>query len=158
MPRRQNIDREIEGLVARMTNRAEKGRRAGTRRLDKGTEVIQDLAKMYAPVDKMNLEDAIKVRKDTKAFTRTAYEVYVDETMMVPDRPNKTIGDYALMMHESIYELGEKSADKDASVGGNGRGYLWGGKVGPQFLTRALDKYGPKIERDVKDAIKRGLK
>jgi hypothetical protein len=159
MPRKNNIDAEINRLTTRLINRATRSRRAGNRRLEEGALVIRDLARMYAPEDEGKLEAAIKVRKfkNPDDMRRFIYEVYVDESMPgsngVP-----TVGHYALRMHESVYNLGARSRDKDLSVGGTGLGYGYGGVVGSKFLERAMDKYRPKIERQVRDAIKRELK
>lgn len=99
-------------------------------------EKIVERAREYAPIDKGNLERAIK--KSTNKFglnRRNTIDIYVDETMSVGK--GKTIRDYARYMHEGIpgiqggYKLGKKSLEKDA-----GRGI-----VGRKYLTRALNDY-----------------
>lgn len=158
MPRKQNILNEVGYLKRRLTNKANRARRAGNRRLEAGQEVIRDLAEMYAPEDEGNLGAAIKTRVTRGEGGRNAYEVYIDESAPGSNGAG-SVGKYALLMHESSdYQLGKNSQAKDADVGGNGLGYPFGGKVGRKFLTRAFRDYQPKLERQIKDAIRRGLK
>jgi hypothetical protein len=104
---------------------------------------IQQLAIKMAPIDRGNLEKAIKVRPETPGrardeatgqFVRQEIEVYIDMKMPIPERPGKTIGDYAYEMHEHLtpagpLKLGPLSAEKQS-----------GAMVGGAFLTRAMDE------------------
>lgn len=104
---------------------------------------IQHLAIKMAPIDRGNLEKAIKVRPETPGrardeatgqFVRQEIEVYIDMDMAIPERPGKTIGDYAYEMHEHLtpagpLKLGPLSAEKQS-----------GAQVGGAFLTRAMDE------------------
>jgi hypothetical protein len=104
---------------------------------------IQQLAIKMAPIDRGNLEKAIKVRPETPGrardeatgqFTRQEIEVYIDMDMPIPERPGKTIGDYAYEMHEHLtpagpLKLGPLSREKQS-----------GAHVGGAFLTRAMDE------------------
>lgn len=154
---KQNIMKQISGINGRLINRAEKARRAGNRRMEQGALAIQELAQTLAPVDEGDLEEAIVYEK-RKEGTINSFYVGVDE-----GRPGSNgavnVGEYAMRMHEDpTYGLGPKSSDKDLSLGGNGDGFNFGGVVGSKFLTRAFDKLVPKIEKQVKDAIKRELR
>jgi hypothetical protein len=87
-------------------------------------KAVQKLAIAYAPVDEGNLENAIKLSNENR---RRTWTVYVDESM--PDDTGRyTVGDYAMWLHEGVYELGPKS---QAKSGG-------GGKVGRKYLERAF--------------------
>lgn len=116
---------------------------------------IRDLARKMAPVDEANLEKAIKVfpesapssriRNALGQFTRVDIYVYVDMQMPVPDRPGKTVGDYAYIMHEHLapfgaYNLGPKSESKQA-----GSDVTVGGK----YLERAYAQLGNGVVEGV---------
>lgn len=153
----QNIMQQIDGVTTRMTNRAKNARRAGNRRIEKGALAIQELAQTLAPIDESNLEDAIEYTK-LRTGTLNTFDVSVN-TGMPGSHGANNVGQYALRMHEDPnYQLGPKSADKDLALGGNGFGYNYGGKVGAKFLERAFEKLAPKIEKDVREAIRQGLK
>lgn len=160
MARRQNISADINRLTASLRNKAVKSRRAANRRLDQGQETIAQVAKLYAPEHEGNLGDAIRTSKsyDNDDRRKRVLEVYIDETAQGSNGA-ENVGKYALWIHEDMaYELGERSLAKDADIGGNGFGWPRGGKVGPKFLTRAMLDHKGKIERDIRDAIRRGLK
>lgn len=160
MARRQNIDAQVNRLTASLRNKAIKSRRAANRRLEQGQETIAQVARLYAPEDKGNLGEAIRMEKsyDSQDARKRVLEVYVDETAKGSNGA-ENVGKYALERHEDLsYKLGKNSLLKDADIGGNGLGWPRGGKVGPMFLTRAMLDHKGKIERDIRDAIKRGLK
>lgn len=131
---------EAEALVARVDTTA---RKRVTSKLYKKAQDIQTLAIKMAPVDVGNLEQSIKIRpenpgrmrdEETGRFTRQEIEVYIDMDMPVPERPGKTIGDYAYEIHEHLEpsgpkQLGEKSREKSS-----------GAEVGGGFLTRAMEE------------------
>jgi hypothetical protein len=119
----------------------------------KEAKAVQELAIQMAPVDHANLEKAIKIRGDENGrsrdssgkFARREVEVYIDMDMPVPNRPEKTVGDYAYEMHEHLtpaggLELGPKSVEKQ-----NGSQVT----VGGWFLTRALEEVDGKIDMDL---------
>jgi hypothetical protein len=119
-----------------------------------GAKQIQELAIKMAPIDHGNLEEAIKIEgaeggaardAETGRFTRKEVTIYVDGDMPIPDRPGKTVGDYAYEIHEHLepkgpWQLGERSQEKqdgsDVVVGGG-------------YLERALDALKDKIINEV---------
>jgi len=135
-------------LVRRFKNLSDVSNAETSKALRKGATEIQKLARKYAPVDRGNLEDAIKVmgfEKRGRAYA--SYHVGVDDSHPVPERPDKVVGDYALEMHESEYELGPKSQEKAERLGV---------EVGPKYLERAMEdlrdpltKYMEKVLRDI---------
>lgn len=153
---RNNIVAEASELVRRLDNKSTTARRAGQRRIEKGTEVMAGIARDFAPVDEGDLEAAIKTRK-VREGRRNVFEIYVDESMPGSNGAD-SVADYAMIMHERDYELGPKSQEKDLAIGGNGAGFLFGGKVGPFYMDRAVEVYSAKLQRQVRDAISRGLK
>lgn len=108
--------------------------------LFKAGRKIQQMAIKMAPIDHGNLEKAIKMlpaesggreRDELGRFTKTEIQIFVDMGMPIPERPGKTIGDYAYEVHEHLtprgnWNLGDKSNQKqlgspDVIVGG---GYM----------------------------------
>lgn len=87
---------------------------------------VQKEAIANAPVDKGNLEHAIKLRN---LGQRRGWEVYVDGDEP-DDTGNWTVGDYAGQMHEGVYNLGPLSLEKQQQ-----NGHI----VGRKFLERAMD-------------------
>jgi hypothetical protein len=74
---------------------------------------IQKAAIARAPVEHGNLEDAIKIQN---VSYRRHWIVYVDDSM--PDDTGKyTVGDYAMWLHEGVYQLGPASEAKASSNG-----------------------------------------
>ncbi len=118
-----NVERQTTLLGISLVNRAKTARRAGNRRIEAATDKILELAKMYAPIDEGNLESSIKKEVSNSGINgRNVYEVFIDE-MAQGSNGAETVGQYALRMHESVYNLGKGSSEKDKQVGGNGYGY-----------------------------------
>lgn len=110
-----------------------------------GAKAIQKKARMYAPVDKHNLEKSIQIeRVESETTGRKAINVGVDESMVVPHRPSKTVGDYAKRMHEGSYNLGEKSLKKQKRLGV---------VVGRKYLQRAMKEEKAAIQTRMEQAI-----
>lgn len=141
----------VKPTMARMTRVTDVSRREVLRVLLKGAQDIQSLARRMAPVDEGNLEQAIvldppNLTEETIAAgtRRKNITVYVDENL--PAENGKKVGDYATVMHESVYEPGEKSQAKqsaDPSV-----------TVGRKYLERAVDEIEPEIYRSVEDKLR----
>ena len=123
--------------------------RAALREMRKGAAQIQSLAQDRAPVDKGNLEDSIKVDEDSSGLNRRKIMyVGIDEDTPIEGRPGKTVGDYALEMHESDYKLGKGSLDKQNATGE---------RVGPKFLESAAEDLEAEIAKEIDRAIGRVL-
>lgn len=134
---------DVSNMIMRLHSTAR--RRAVKKLHEKGIE-MRDLARKMAPVDEGNLENSIKVRPesvDSRArdergrFTKTEIEVYVDVDAPVPNRPGKTVGDYAFEIHEHLtpagpMQLGPLSEAKNQANGGV--------VVGGGYLDRAADQ------------------
>lgn len=139
-------------LSATLMNIADRSGRGAREELAKGAEDIKDLAILQAPIDDGNLERAIKVQKFSDATNnrRNTYSVYVDEEVAAPNAKGGTVGDYAVMMHEGVYNLGVLSLDKQNSLG-------QGVRVGRKFLERALDKLDEDIKRKTEARVAQGI-
>jgi hypothetical protein len=119
-------------------------------------ETVAMYAREYAPIDHGNLEEAIKVRETgggrngAGQFVRKSVEVYVDQDMPVPERPGKTVGDYAYEVHEHMepaggsMQRGEKSEAKDG-----GRNVVGGG-----YMTRAAADAEKHVVAAITAAVK----
>lgn len=121
---------------------------AGAREaLKRGADKIQKRAVKYAPRLHTNetdgelgvLEEAIEVQvvKDDLAHGRHTFDVIVNEDKPAPG--NKTVGDYATIMHETDYDLGPESEAK----GGRSAG------VGNKYLERAYLELEDEIRADI---------
>lgn len=137
-------------------------KRRCVRQLVKKGHQIKDLAIRMAPIDRGNLEEAIKMEPESYErqrdaagrFVRTQVYIYVDTDMPIPERPGKTIGDYAYEMHEHLtplgpLNLGPLSEEKQANNGGV--------QVGGGFLTRALEEVGAQIIEDIAAGMRQDL-
>ncbi|WP_323016475.1 HK97 gp10 family phage protein [Castellaniella sp.] len=122
------------------------------------SENIQQLARDNAPVDKGNLEEAIKLEEDRGGINRRLrVTVYVDPDFPAPEGSDigRTVGRYMLMMHEGLapygsgaFKLGDKSQAK-ANAGFN---------VGGKFFERAYLERKPHIQKRVAAMVKRARK
>mgnify|MGYP001037944824 CR=1 FL=1 len=143
----------ISETKARIENDAERSSRAALREVERGAKKIVERARRQAPVDEGNLENAIKILGHDRGGLnrRKRIVVGVDGSMPVPERPGKTVGDYAGLMHENlqpygIFELGEKSRDKQR----NNPDVIVGGK----FLERAAQDLQQEIAQAVLAALR----
>lgn len=139
----------VSEVVAMIHNDAERSTRVALEEMRAGADEIAELAAKFAPVDKGNLEAAIKVEEDRGGINnRTRVYVGVDESVVIDDRDGKTVGDYAVIMHEGTYDLGPKSREKAARLGL---------KVGRKYLERAMKKLGPGIAKRIKERVKKAI-
>lgn len=145
---------EAGNMILRIEETAK--RRVRKKLIAKAREV-QVLAIKMAPVDHGNLERAVKIRGDQEGavrdelgrFAKVEVEVYVDEKAPIPERPGKTIGDYAYEMHEHLepagpLKLGPRSQDKQAGQPE---------QVGGKFMERAAMVVEEKIVDDLADVL-----
>jgi hypothetical protein len=129
----------IADLQKALRNLGETGSASLFSVLNKSAQEVQRRAKAYVPVDEGNLEDAIKLeRRDDQTSGRRMLVIGVD--MATPAGLSKTVGDYAIFIHEGVYKLGPKSVEKANRTGV---------QVGPKFLERAMQE----MERPTKDAF-----
>lgn len=122
------------------------------RRMKSEQEKIQQLAMDYVPVDDGDMEKAIKLDEDTSGINRRkVFYVYVDpdvEADVGKSHGVKFTGDYMLWLHESEYDLGDKSKAKAAALGV---------RVGPKFMERAAAERENAVEDSVYNAVKEVL-
>ena len=111
MPARfTQTNNDLAGTLAQMGGYITKA--VNDRMEEKMTEVLKE-AKARAPYEKGNLEDAIKLDKESQ---RRQWTVYVDENM--PDDTGRfTVGAYATWLHEAVYNYGPKTLAKGSQAG-----------------------------------------
>lgn len=126
-------------------------RRVGANMVKKAEE-LQELARKMAPREFGNLEEAIQINGDGKQvrdeagrFGKIQVEVFIDDTLPVPERPGHTVGDYVYAIHENLtprgaWQLGEESQNKQAA---NPSVVVGGG-----FMDRAADEIDAKITKN----------
>lgn len=139
----------VDALIAQLSQIGQKAERGVADELRDGAKEIAELARMYAPVDEGNLEEAIKHEEDrTGVNGRIQTYVYVDGSMKGSN--GNRVEDYAMEMHESPnYNLGPLSEAKQNRTGQ---------VVGYKYLERAVDKLRPQITKRVADRIRKELK
>jgi hypothetical protein len=126
-------------LGVKLVNNAQRSARGVSDALKQGGADIERIARLMAPIDEANLENAIthEVVRSGRGG-RVSIEIYVDE--YAGGTRADSVADYALIMHEgrgSIWhELGEKSQAK------NGTSQY---RVGEKFLDRAADEMHDEI-------------
>lgn len=156
------------GLEAKLENLAEKSSEGVREAMRSIVNKIGKRARMYAPVDQHNLENAICYPEiDKRAIAndgikrRATFRVFVDEDMLAldpakPSTAGKVVGDYAWVIHEGYnpetgqpFHWGEKTEAKSASLGVH---------CGEKYLSRAVDDYRDELKSRVAEIVKRGLR
>lgn len=129
--------------------------------LRESAEKIKDLAKLNVPTDVGAVEDAITVEKSEQrgingAFT---FKVGVDpdlHMMLVNQRKPQNWKYHPYFdewLHESTYDLGEKSELKNAVVRSiNAKAF-----VGPKYLSRAYEDLKGGISREAGSIVRRRI-
>lgn len=140
----------VKGFEVTLSNVGKKTDYHTRKALKQGASAIQRDARANAPVDHGVLEEAIVIDDgELGGLTgRKQWTVYVDVNKP-SGRGLGTVGDYAGWLHDSFsWNLGPKSqAKSDAN----------GGKVGPLYLTRAIEDNEEEIKRNLDEAIKRAI-
>jgi hypothetical protein len=144
-----------KNVSARFENIADKTTRGASQIMEEHAHIAARRAADYAPSDEGNLADAIEVvNKRDGVNGRNTFYVQIDPAH-TGTRTRDGVGDYAMYMHEGVYDLGENSRLKDLSIGGSGGGIGKGGRVGRKFLQRAMNDQRKELMVDFKHLIKR---
>lgn len=142
---RSYVKVDLNGLLGRIQQRGERAVKGVSTVMQEGGDEIRDLARMYAPVDKGNLEDAIIKSTNPTGLNRRA-EIEVGVDMSQPIGGGRTVERYAERMHEGNYKLGKKSEAKAAALGV---------RVGPGYLSRAFNEVKGKMIERAANIVKR---
>lgn len=110
--------------------------------VNKGADAIVKEAQANAPVDTHNLESAIHISERTTRRNNIAINI---EVSGVGD-DGRDVAEYAMVMHESFYNLGPLSIEKQASDSNH--------IIGRKYLERAVDKQKPAIIAAISKAVK----
>lgn len=144
----------ILGVEQMLLNLDTQGRKRVVKSLYAQALKLRDLARKFAPVDDGNLEKAIlihperlegAIRDERGRFARQEIEVYIDMEMPVPERPGKTVGDYAYVVHEHVTPYGPKNLGPLSELKQAGQSEI----VGGGFLERAAEE----IEEQLDDVL-----
>lgn len=117
---------------------------------------IAAAARRMAPRDDGNLEAAIKVRGETGMlrdeagrFARAEVDIYIDTTMPVPQRPGKTVGDYAYEIHTHLEPAGPWRLGPESQAKQQGQAEV----VGGAFMDRAAASIDGAIDAALVEAL-----
>jgi hypothetical protein len=102
--------------------------------MHRAADRIVKQAKLNAPVESGALEDSIRKERSTGDRGRLQLDIVAGG--------EGDLDRYALIMHESDYELGPRSRAKQQAVGGRA-------KVGRKFVTRAVNKEKKTIREGI---------
>ena len=91
--------RGLNETITRFKRRKRAGSKAAREGVAEAAEAIQQRAVAQAPIDEGSLESAIKFEEYKTFFTFKA-RVYVDGSVI--GKYNKPVGQYAVIMHESL--------------------------------------------------------
>lgn len=147
----------MTGDTSLMLKRLDQKVQAGMREyLYKSGEKIQELAKLNAPVDEGDLEDSIvmEIVKGGGINRANTVVVGVDPLKLAASRAERGIVNsyrYDQYIHEAVYNLGEKSEEKDTWV----RSFHPKASVGNKFLERSMLTLRPSILRGAKELAKK---
>lgn len=148
----------IRSVEEMLINLDSKGKRRVVSALYKAAQDTLKLARAMAPVDKGNLEKAIKMRPERLVplrdeygrFARTEIEVYIDMDYPIEDRPGETVGKYAYEIHEHLtpygfMQLGPKSEAKQRRNNGI--------QVGGGFFDRAAAEIEKGLDERLRNVL-----
>jgi hypothetical protein len=114
-------------------------RRASKKVLRENAMTIMKTSQDGAPVDEGNLEAAHKI--ETVRLSRDNIEL---EITVGGEHGDRDVDEYAWKMHDTSYQLGEKSIQKAG---------FSPEMVGPRFLDRAFSKHQADLIREVTDTL-----
>lgn len=129
----------LNELKVAMRHAAEVVPDAARKQMRRGAVRIVDNAKKMAPVDEHNLEESIRQEKSYGYRNRLQIDIVAGGEVN-----GVNVDDYAVIMHESDYNLGPKSRQKQA-----GQTEM----VGPKFLERAALQEGKHMEGYTKKTV-----
>ena len=129
-----------------------------TARMYKTALKIQERAKQYAPLDRGYLEHAIKIypesepagtRDELGRFSKKDIAVFIDMDESIDERPGKTVGDYAYIMHEMLEPAGVMQLGPESAAKQSGSGL----QVGGWFLTRAANDFAVEMMDEISEDL-----
>ncbi|MEG0062979.1 MAG: HK97 gp10 family phage protein [Pseudomonas sp.] len=146
------IVKGLKGVMARISRSEKRVMDGSLSALRAMAELVATEARLNAPVDTGELENAIstiedRTRNSKGQFGQVTIRVGVDTSKLkLEDHKGY---DYSIPMHEGTYNLGPKSqAKQDAQ----------GNIVGPKYLERALRDNEKKVKDSVAKAVEQGAK
>lgn len=144
------IVKNLKAIKARLARSENKVMDGSLRALRAMGELVAKEARLNAPVDTGELEDAIttieeRTRNSRGQFGQVTIKVGVDVSKLkLEDHKGY---DYSIAMHDGVYKLGPLSQEKQDSQGNI---------VGYKYLERALRDNEKKVRDAVQRAVERG--
>jgi hypothetical protein len=143
----------VDELMTILQQTGEKAQRGVYQQMKKEALEIQRLARLYAPIDHGNLEDAISVEemegeRDSRGrMGRKSVVVFVD--MSQEGYEGEPIGQYAYIMHEYLAPYGKFKLGPLSQLKNKGNG-----KVGGKFLERAINDVSQEMMKRLVDVAR----
>ena len=134
----------LSDVILELRNTGKLVRENARKTMHRGADKIVERARLMAPVDEGNLEDAIQ--KDVKyegKFGRLAIDIVLLDHVNGVD-----VSAYGREMHEGVYNLGPKSEEKQKTTGV---------QVGREFITRAYKEQAEKMQRQMVGTVEDGI-
>lgn len=147
------IVKGLRGIKRQFRRTEEKASRASLNALRKAALIVTLAARQNAPIDEGDLEKAIvsierRERTALGRFGSISIQVGVDKGLLELDRRKGF--DYSVPMHESTYNLGPLSQEKQNMNPGF--------TVGPKYLDRAWRDNEERIRAQVAESMRQGIK
>lgn len=142
----------LKGVLAKMARTEKKVLDHSLAALRKQAQLVVMMAKLNAPIDKGDLENAIVAREKRERtalgrFGQVVIEVGVDTSLL--DLGIREGFDYSIEMHEGDYNLGPRSQIK--------QDHLPGVTVGYKYLERALKDSERQIRAQMEQAVRQAV-
>jgi len=137
----------IDQLIAQLRHTAEKVSDSARKTMHREADRIVEQARLYAPVDKHNLEESI--RKDVHYGHRGRLQI---DIVMGGIVNGVNVDTYAVEVHENYDDARPgpgTQAKRDANPGVH---------IGRKFLTRAMEERAPILQRAMISAVEKEFK
>lgn len=135
----------VEALIARLRNTAVKVPENARKVMHRGADRIVAEAKLNAPVDRHNLEEAIHKEVGYETNRRLKIDIAVAPTVNGVD-----VEDYAAQVHENYESMKPGKGTIEKRRANPGR------LIGSKFLERALEAEEPRLRKAMIEAVEEG--
>lgn len=130
----------VGSVISHLTNVARKVGQDSRGAMKRSADRIVKEARANVPVDTHDLESSIEARKTYEDNTRR---------LQIEIVAGEGLEEYALKIHEGVYNLGPKSRAKQEADPSH--------IVGPKFLERAVEEERAGLERRQIEAVTRAI-
>ena len=134
----------VEDLVLQLRNTADRVSGTARKTMHRNADKIVELAQLQTPVDKHNLEQSIRKEVGYGARGRLEIDIVVGGFVN-----GVNVDHYAAEVHEN-YDDDNPGPNTEAKRNANP-----GVQIGHHYLERAVDKYRPKLQREMIEDVLR---